>query len=98
MERHPIFQCVICGAALHEPHPYVLYHSEKTQQESLACPACAQHLLTLMQENDAAVLQESLDYFAEYAEGIKRIPDRDLLAVLAEILEDASVRVKGRAQ
>lgn len=97
MEQQPIFQCAICGAALHEPRPYVLYHSEKTQEESFACPACAQHLLTLMQEDDTAVLQQSLDYFAEYSEALKCIADKDLLAVLAEILEDASARAQNRA-
>lgn len=92
MDQHATCRCAVCGAALKEPHPYVLYHSEKTQEESFACALCAQQLLTLMQEEEPQALKSALDYFAGHAERIKRMADRDLLAVIAEILEDASAR------
>ena len=77
MEEH---SCTICGALMEGPDPYVLYHSEKTDEESYACPKCA------------------LDYFSRYADQIKSIPDKDLLAVLMEIFEDAVKLVKQKDQ
>ena len=53
--------CAICGALLAEgSDPYVLYHSEKTDEESFACPECARLLRKLMEEEDAAALPDPL--------------------------------------
>ena len=95
MEEH---SCTICGALMEGPDPYVLYHSEKTDEESYACPECARLLRRLMEEDDVAALKCALDYFARYAVQIKSIPDKDLLAVLMEIFEDAVKLVKQKDQ
>lgn len=81
--------CVVCGAILEESDPYVLYHCEKTGKESYACPECANRLNQLLVEEDAESLKQSLDYLAQYTQRIKEMEDKDLLAVLAEIIEDA---------
>ena len=95
MEEH---SCTICGALMEGPDPYVLYHSEKTDEESYACPECARLLRRLMEDEDVAALKRALDYFAQYAERIKEIADKDLLAVLTEIFEDAVKLVKQKDQ
>lgn len=84
-ERH----CVICGTELEGPNPYVLYHSEKNGLESFACAECERLLKVLMSEEDASKLRHALEYFAQYAHQIREIADKDLLAVLSEIIEDA---------
>ena len=51
-----------------------------------------------MEEDDVAALKCALDYFSRYADQIKSIPDKDLLAVLMEIFEDAVKLVKQKDQ
>lgn len=91
--------CAICGALLAEgSDPYVLYHSEKTDEESFACPECARLLRKLMEEEDAAALKHALNYFTQYTERIRQIEDKELLAVLLEIFEDAVKLVRQKDQ
>ena len=90
--------CVVCGAILENPDPYVLYHSEKTGRESYACPECARRLNQLLTEEDAESLKQSLEYLEQHTQKIRAMEDKDLLAVLAEIIEDAVDLVKRAAQ